>query len=58
MVNTASRMEAYGQAGVIQVTRAVRDCLADSYEFEAQPPAYIKGKGLMVTYFLKVPATA
>ena len=58
VVNTASRMEAYGQAGVIQVTQAVRDCLADSYEFEAQPPAYIKGKGLMVTYFLKVPATA
>ena len=58
VVNTASRMEAHGQAGVIQVTEAVRDCLADCFEFEAQPPAYIKGKGQMVTYFLKVPTPA
>ncbi len=53
-VNTASRMEAFGQAGVIQVTQAVRDCLAGGYAFEPQPPAYIKGKGEMTTYFLRV----
>ncbi len=54
-VNTASRMEAYGQAGAIQVTQAVRDCLAGRYLFEARPPVRIKGKGEMVTYFLKGP---
>lgn len=51
-VNTASRMESNGQANRIQVTTAVRDKLLGQYMFEERPPVNIKGKGMMITYFL------
>jgi class 3 adenylate cyclase len=52
-VNTASRMESNGLAGVIQVTAAVKDRLAGRYVFEEREPIHIKGKGLMTTYTLR-----
>jgi adenylate cyclase len=54
-VNTASRMESNGLANVIQVTRAVRDKLRGKYEFEEREPIYVKGKGEMVTYLMRLP---
>jgi class 3 adenylate cyclase len=52
-VNVASRMESNGVADVIQVTAAVRDKLAGSYQFEERSPINVKGKGMMVTYILR-----
>lgn len=52
-VNTASRMESYGLANLIQVTEAVKLKLDGQYDFEARPPTDIKGKGMMVTYILR-----
>ncbi|MBU0491596.1 MAG: adenylate/guanylate cyclase domain-containing protein [Chloroflexi bacterium] len=54
-VNTASRMESNGLVNVVQVTQSVRDQLGDKYEFEARGPIYVKGKGEMVTYLMRVP---
>jgi len=54
-VNTASRMESHGLTNIIQVTKAVRDKLQDQYEFEEHGPIYIKGKGEMVTYLMRLP---
>ncbi|MBP6786507.1 MAG: hypothetical protein KA170_02880 [Candidatus Promineofilum sp.] len=52
-VNTASRMESYGLADVIQVTEAVKERLGDRYVFELRGPIAIKGKGQMMTYLLR-----
>jgi len=52
-VNTASRMESYGLANVIQVTPAVRDRLNGAYTFEPRGPIDVKGKGPMMTYLLR-----
>ncbi len=52
-VNTASRMESYGLADVIQVTEAVKERLNDRYVFEPRGPITIKGKGQMMTYLLR-----
>lgn len=54
-VNTASRMEAYGIAGVVQVTAAVKERLDGKYAFESRGPIAIKGKGMMMTYLLRPP---
>jgi adenylate cyclase len=52
-VNTASRMESHGLAGCIQVTEATYQYLQDSYQFESRGIIQVKGKGEMMTYFLK-----
>jgi guanylate cyclase len=52
-VNTASRMESSGVADEIQVTRAVRDRLADRFELEPRGTITVKGKGEMETFLLK-----
>ena len=54
-VNTASRMEAYGQEGRIQVTAAARNELKDSFEFERRGEIEIKGMGIVETWWLKEP---
>jgi len=54
-VNTASRMESNGLANIVQVTEAVRDKLIGKYEFEKREPIYVKGKGEMVTYLMRLP---
>lgn len=51
-VNVASRMEQHGAANRIQVTQRVKDKLDNRYAFEERAPIPIKGKGMMVTYFL------
>ena len=52
-VNTASRMESNGVQGSIQVTEATYEKLRDKYAFEARGTIEVKGKGPMMTYFLK-----
>lgn len=52
-VNTASRMESLALPGRIQVTAAVRDRLKDKYQFEERGAIEVKGKGEMMTYFLR-----
>ncbi|MEX0272322.1 adenylate/guanylate cyclase domain-containing protein [Leptolyngbyaceae cyanobacterium UHCC 1019] len=52
-VNTASRMEASGIPGEIQVTQATYDCLKHHYRLEERGIISIKGKGEMTTYLLK-----
>ncbi|HWL50314.1 MAG TPA: adenylate/guanylate cyclase domain-containing protein, partial [Acidimicrobiia bacterium] len=51
-VNAASRMEAHGVPGRIQVTERLRQRLGDRYRFEPRGTIEVKGKGEMVTYFL------
>jgi len=52
-VNTASRMEKYGQPGRIHVSTATRNLLGGQFRFEAREPIEIKGKGTMETFFLE-----
>ena len=52
-VNMASRMESHGIAGRIQVTASTYDRLHDKYVFEERGTIDVKGKGKMVTYWLK-----
>ena len=49
-VNTAARMEAYGQAGRIQVSPTSYDLLKDDFAFTKIPCVQIKGKGEMDVY--------
>ncbi|MBI2925614.1 MAG: response regulator [Verrucomicrobia bacterium] len=52
-VNTASRMEAYGLPGCVQVTQATYERLQGRYDFEDRGAIEVKGKGQMKTYFLR-----
>lgn len=52
-VNMASRMESHGIAGRIQVTGSTYDRLHDKYVFEERGTIDVKGKGEMLTYWLK-----
>ncbi len=52
-VNVASRMESTGIPGEIQVTESVYEQLKAFYEFEPRGLTSIKGKGEMMTYWLK-----
>ena len=49
-VNMASRMEAYGQKGRIQVSQPTFDILKGEFDFEKIPDLEIKGKGSMDVY--------
>jgi adenylate cyclase len=51
-VNTASRMEAHGVPGRIQVTEAVRRELGDRFDFEDRGEIEVKGKGRLRAYLL------
>jgi class 3 adenylate cyclase len=51
-VNTAARMESYGEAGKIQVSEAVHSKLKNRYCLEERGTLEMKGKGFMQTYFL------
>jgi class 3 adenylate cyclase len=51
-VNTASRMEATGVAGCIQVTHRTYRRLREGYRLECRGPVEVKGKGELVTWFL------
>ncbi|MEM9007200.1 MAG: adenylate/guanylate cyclase domain-containing protein [Cyanobacteria bacterium P01_F01_bin.86] len=52
-VNVASRMESQGVANEIQVTEAVYKRLKNQYDFKARGFIDVKGKGQMMTYWLK-----
>jgi class 3 adenylate cyclase/CHASE3 domain sensor protein len=52
-VNTASRMEHYGEAGRIAVSAATRELLGSHFRFEARELIEVKGKGAMETFFLE-----
>lgn len=52
-VNTASRMEKYGEPGRIHVSAATCALLGDRYRFEPRGMIEVKGKGKMETYFLE-----
>lgn len=53
-VNTASRMESLGEAGMIHVSEDFRNALKENeYHFEDRGETNIKGKGMMKTYFLE-----
>jgi class 3 adenylate cyclase/HAMP domain-containing protein len=51
-VNVASRMESHGVPGMIQVTRAVFEELAEDFEFEQRGRIEVKGKGVLETWLL------
>jgi len=51
-VNTASRMETYGEPGRIQVSEAFRDLAAEAFAFEERGVTELKGIGAARTYFL------
>jgi class 3 adenylate cyclase len=51
-VTIASRMQAHGLPGEIQVTRAVREALEGRYEFEERGMIDVKGVGEMRTWLL------
>jgi len=52
-VNVASRMESTGIPGYIQVTDIIYQQLKNQYEFEPRGLIDVKGKGEMMTYWLK-----
>ncbi len=54
-VNTASRMETYGEPDQIHVSAATYLRIRDRFDCDARGPLKIKGKGLMETYFLRRP---
>ncbi len=51
-VNTASRMEAHGTPGRVQVTEAIALRLGDAFHVEPRGTVEVKGKGPMATYFV------
>jgi PAS domain S-box-containing protein len=52
-VNVASRMESSGIPGKIQVTSQTYERLKDKFELEDRGAIVVKGKGKMITYWLK-----
>lgn len=51
-VNTASRMESLSEAGRITLSGATAALLDGRVPLEKRPPAEVKGKGSMATYFV------
>ncbi len=52
-VNTASRMESHGVPGEIAVSQRTRDLVQHEFASVAREPIAVKGKGEMITYFLR-----
>ena len=52
-VNTASRMESFGEPGKIQISEEFYDCIKSEYDCDYRGQTDIKGKGPMNLYFLK-----
>jgi adenylate cyclase len=51
-VNTAKRMESYGEPGRVHVSATTRQALGDAFRFEPRGSLEVKGKGAMETYFV------
>ncbi|XP_076683337.1 adenylate cyclase type 2 Ac76E isoform X2 [Andrena cerasifolii] len=55
-VNVASRMDSCGEMGKVQVTDdTAKILIAAGYELTSRGPTYVKGKGNLITYFVKTP---
>lgn len=55
-VNVASRMDSCGEMGKVQVTEdTAKILIAAGYELICRGPTYVKGKGTLITYFVKTP---
>jgi adenylate cyclase len=52
-VNTASRLETSGLPDRIQISEETYQRIRDSFHCELRGPVEVKGKGAMLTYFLK-----
>jgi hypothetical protein len=54
-VNIASRMETTGKDGFIQVTNEIYEALVPNtdFKFELRGNVYVKGKGILNTYYLR-----
>jgi class 3 adenylate cyclase/CHASE3 domain sensor protein len=52
-VNTASRMEEYGEPDRIHLSAATKSLLGDNFRFEPRGGLDIRGKGRMETFFLE-----
>jgi adenylate cyclase len=52
-VNTASRLESSGVPNRIQISEATHHRIADRFRCELRGPVNVKGKGAMLTYFLR-----
>ena len=52
-VNTASRMESHGSAGVIQITRSTFELIKDAFVCEPRGTVDVKGKGAMEVWHVK-----
>ena len=51
-VNVASRMESLGKPAAIQVSMTTYELLKNKYSFEKRGQIWVKGKGIMTTYWL------
>ncbi|NIL99846.1 MAG: hypothetical protein GTN57_02515 [Acidobacteria bacterium] len=56
-VNTASRMESHGMAGLIQITDATRHRLGDRWSTTPRGTVDVKGKGPMAVFLLDAPGS-
>lgn len=55
-VNVASRMDSCGEMGKVQVTEdTAKILIAAGYELICRGPTHVKGKGTLITYFVKTP---
>ena len=54
-VNVASRMESHGRPGMIQITRATHELIADEFVLERHGTVTVKGHGEMETWDLVGP---
>ncbi|XP_017756963.1 PREDICTED: adenylate cyclase type 2 isoform X2 [Eufriesea mexicana] len=55
-VNVASRMDSCGEMGKLQVTEdTAKILIAAGYKLTCRGPTYVKGKGTLITYFVKTP---
>ena len=52
-VNTASRMESYGEPGRVHISGATRLLLGDAFMFGERGDIDVKGKGEMRTFWLE-----
>jgi adenylate cyclase len=51
-VNTASRMESHGEAGMVHISKATYELLGEDFECRPRGRIPVKGKGEMETWFL------
>ena len=55
-VNTAARMESFGEAGMVNISQATYEIIKDEpgFKFTRRNPIEVKGKGMMDMYFVSL----